>query len=51
LKVGKKECFTSKKGGSATFIVPPQLGYGDYDLDAIPPNSILIFNISIKNVN
>jgi FKBP-type peptidyl-prolyl cis-trans isomerase FkpA len=39
-----------KKGGKAKIIVPPQLGYGDYDLDAIPPNSILIFTIEVKDV-
>lgn len=39
-----------KKGGKAKLIVPPQLGYGDYDLDDIPPNSVLLFDIEIKEV-
>ena len=39
-----------KKGGKAKIIVPPQLGYGDYDLDKIPANSILYFTIEVKDV-
>jgi FKBP-type peptidyl-prolyl cis-trans isomerase FkpA len=40
-----------KKGGKAKIISPPQLGYGDYDLEAIPKNSILIFEMEIIDVN
>ena len=39
-----------KKGGRVKIIVPPQLGYGDYDLEAIPANSILLFTIEVKDV-
>lgn len=39
-----------KKGGKAKIIVPPQLGYGDYDLEKIPANSILYFTIEVKDV-
>lgn len=40
-----------KKGGKAKLIVPPYLGYGDYDLDAIPKHSILYFEMEIKDVH
>lgn len=39
-----------KKGGKAVLIVPPHLGYGDYELNAIPPNSILYFEIEVVDV-
>jgi FKBP-type peptidyl-prolyl cis-trans isomerase FkpA len=39
-----------KKGGKAKIISPPQLGYGDYDLEAIPKNSILIFELEVVDV-
>jgi len=39
-----------KKGGKIKLIVPPFLGYGDYDLPAIPPHSILIFDIEVLDV-
>lgn len=39
-----------KKGGKALLIVPPHLGYGDYELDAIPPHSILYFEMEIIDV-
>lgn len=39
-----------KSGGKAEIIAPPQLGYGDKDLDDIPPNSILHFQIEVKSV-
>jgi FKBP-type peptidyl-prolyl cis-trans isomerase FkpA len=39
-----------KKGGKAKIISPPQLGYGDYDLEAIPKNSILIFELEVLDV-
>jgi len=38
------------EGGKAYIISPPQLAYGDYDLDDIPSNSILIFTIEIIEV-
>ena len=39
-----------KPGGKAEIIAPPQLGYGDKDLDDIPPNSVLHFKIEVKSV-
>ncbi len=39
-----------KPGGSVFLVVPPSLGYGENDLDDIPPNSILVFEMEIKNV-
>ena len=39
-----------KPGGKAFLIAPPQLGYGDQELDDIPPNSILIFDIEVVSV-
>ncbi len=39
-----------KPGGKAQLIAPPQLGYGDRDLDDIPPHSILIFDIEVVEV-
>ncbi len=40
-----------KKGGKIKLIVPPQLGYGDYDLNDIPPNSVLLFDLEVTDVN
>ncbi|MGV3631591.1 MAG: FKBP-type peptidyl-prolyl cis-trans isomerase [Bacteroidota bacterium] len=43
--------FYLKKGGKIKLVVPPQLGYGDYDLEDIPPNSVLVFDMEITDVN
>lgn len=49
--MGWKEVLLYLKKGSKVFVaIPPQLGYGDYDLDDIPKNSSLIFEIKIKDV-
>lgn len=40
-----------KQGGKVSLVVPPHLGYGDYELDDIPPHSILLFKIEVKAVN
>jgi FKBP-type peptidyl-prolyl cis-trans isomerase FkpA len=40
----------SKKGTKIHLVCPPQLGYGDYDLEAIPKNSILVFDMEIVEV-
>ncbi len=48
---GWKEAFSYlKKGGKAKLIVPPTLGYGDHDLEDIPPHSILVFDMEIVDV-
>lgn len=39
-----------KPGGKMKMLVPPHLGYGDYELDKIPPHSILYFEIEVINV-
>jgi len=39
-----------KKGDKATFIIPPQLGYGDMQLEKIPANSTLIFDTEIIDI-
>lgn len=48
---GWKEIMPKLKPGSKVFLaMPPNLGYGDHDLDKIPPNSILIFEMEIISV-
>ena len=39
-----------KKGGKAKLIVPPHLGYANYELESIPKNSILTFEMEIVDV-
>lgn len=39
-----------KKGDKARFIIPPQLGYGEMDLEKIPPNSTLIFDTEVIDI-
>lgn len=39
-----------KPGGKAFLVCPPQLGYGEHDLESIPPNSILVFELEVKSV-
>lgn len=39
-----------KKGSKAYMIVSPQLGYGEYKVDKIPPNSILVFELEVVDV-
>jgi peptidylprolyl isomerase len=39
-----------KKGDKARFIIPPEIGYGDMDLEKIPANSTLIFDTEIVDV-
>lgn len=38
------------EGGKAYLISPPQLGYGAHDLEKIPKNSILIFELEVTAV-
>lgn len=37
-------------GTKLRLVVPPQLGYGDDNLDKIPANSTLVFEITIEKV-
>jgi peptidylprolyl isomerase len=39
-----------KKGDKARFIIPPQLGYGEMQLEKIPANSTLIFDTEIVDI-
>jgi FKBP-type peptidyl-prolyl cis-trans isomerase len=39
-----------KKGGKATFYVPPELGYGDRPRQQIPSNAVLIFDVELLDV-
>lgn len=51
LIAGWKEVLLKSQEGSEIFVViPPHLGYGNHDLEDIPPNSILVFTMKIENV-
>ena len=39
-----------KKGSKARFIIPPKLGYGEMQLEKIPGNSTLIFDVELLDV-
>jgi FKBP-type peptidyl-prolyl cis-trans isomerase FkpA len=39
-----------KKGGSMTLYIPPALGYGNQQVGTIPPNSMLIFDVNLVDV-
>lgn len=39
-----------KKGGKATFFVPPTLGYGERPRQKMPPNSVLIFETELVDI-
>lgn len=39
-----------KKGSKAFMVVPPHLGYGPYEIPAIPSNSTLVFHLEIVDV-
>ncbi|MEQ9188508.1 MAG: FKBP-type peptidyl-prolyl cis-trans isomerase [Cryomorphaceae bacterium] len=40
-----------KPGGSGTLLIPSHLGYGSQRAGSIPPNSVLIFDITLVRVN
>jgi len=40
-----------KKGGSGTLLIPSTIAYGERNRGKIPPNSNLIYNIEISNIN
>lgn len=39
-----------KEGGSMTMFIPSYYGYGQHNLDSIPPNSTLIFDVTLHKV-
>lgn len=39
-----------QEGGSITLFIPSRLGFGPRDLEVIPPNSTLIFEVELLNV-
>lgn len=46
-----KEIMLELRPGAKVYLVsPPSLGYGDRELDDIPPNSILIYEMEIHSV-
>jgi FKBP-type peptidyl-prolyl cis-trans isomerase len=45
---GWEEAFLHmKKGEKATIYIPSALGYGDRDMQSIPANSVLIFDVEV----
>ncbi len=38
-----------KKGGSGTLLLPSSLGYGAFPPPGIPPNTVLIFDVTLVN--
>ncbi len=40
-----------KPGGSGTLLIPSHLGYGSQSAGSIPPNSVLVFDITLVRVN
>ena len=38
------------EGGSGILLIPSSLGYGSQSAGSIPPNSVLIFEVSVLNV-
>ena len=47
-KIGLKEI---GEGGSCKLIVPPGAGYGSSNTGIIPPNSVLVFDMELLEVN
>jgi FKBP-type peptidyl-prolyl cis-trans isomerase len=47
-RIGLKEI---GEGGSCKLIIPPNAGYGDRAVGIIPPNSVLVFDMDLIEVN
>lgn len=39
-----------KEGGSGIFLLPSAMGYGSNQVGAIPPNSVIIFEIELLSI-
>ena len=39
-----------KVGGQRKLTIPPQLGYGSRDMGAIPPDSVLLFDVELVEI-
>lgn len=49
---GWKEGITYfKVGGEGKLLIPPYLGYGNYDFDIIPGGSVLVFDIELISID
>lgn len=46
----KESMLLLREGEEMTFIIPPQLGFGDTARENVPPNSALIFNIKLIKI-
>lgn len=46
----KEALLELNEGGKVYLVTPPQLGYANHDLDDIPPNSCLVFEIEVVDV-
>lgn len=46
----KEAVLKLNEGGEAFIIAPPQLGYGERELEKIPANSIVIFTLKVHKV-
>ena len=42
---------TLSEGGSGILLIPSALGYGNQAVGSIPANSVLIFEVTLLNVN
>jgi len=40
-----------KKGGTGILLIPSKLAYGSRGTNGIPPNSVLVFDIDLKDFN
>lgn len=40
-----------KPGGSGTFLIPPDLGYGEEQIQDIPGNSVLVYEIQMVSID